>query len=347
MKLNQRKIFAGLMMAAAFAGGCKSGGDKPKADSTAAAAAKAETESKAMEENHKKVDQLNHDYPRIPVEGKLLESGENPCYLELRQRYKEQMTTLKQQIEATGAKFVMILLSPGADNKNVPSEKYTNPFIRTVAGDLAVDFLDFSPIIAAQDIREITQAPKDGHWSKKGAKLIADHIATLIKKYPDATCKVTYKDTERPETFGDLPPNDDEVLDGGKDLPYHVKANSQGVRMDHDLTFPKKKKRVLIMGDSGLFCPFLDNEFTIAYVLQQMFPDYEVYATAQVNWTTEDYLTLWNEKTKYTEPDIVILGTNASDVEDLFFTNRNHCSRSGKPFYPTATESKWYADNYK
>jgi hypothetical protein len=81
--------------------------------------------------------------------------------------------------------------------------------------------------------------------------------------------------------------------------------------------------------------------------MQQQLPDYEVYATANVSWTIEDYLSLWNEKTKFTEPDIVIVGTNASDVEDLFFTSRNHCSRSGKPFYPSPAEQKYYSENYK
>ena len=341
------KLFvAGLFVATLpFINGCKN--DKPKENTDKSAArVLSDAADKQIEDNRKKVEQLNHDYPRIPVEGKLLENGENPCYVELKQRYKEQLTKLKQDVESTGAKFIVVLLSPGADNKDIVSIKYSNPFIKSTVGELGCDFIDFSPIIAAQDVKEITQAPKDGHWSKKGSKLIADRLAVEIKKFPDATCKATYKDTERPETFGDLAPNDDEVLDGGKDLPYHVKANSQGVRMDHDLTFPKKKKRVLIMGDSGLFCPFLDNEFTIAYLLQSQFPDYEIYATAQVNWTTEDFLSLWHDKTKYTEPDIVILGTNSSDVEDLFFTNRNHCSRSGKPFYPSATETKFYNDNY-
>jgi len=181
----------------------------------------------------------------------------------------------------------------------------------------------------------------------KGAQLIADHLVTIVKKFPDAASKTTYKDSERPESFGDLAPNDDEVLDGGKNLPYHIKANAQGMRMDHDLTFPKKKKRILLMGDSNFFCPFLDNDFTIAYAMQKELPDYEVYAVAQVNWTTEDYISLWNDKTKYTEPDIVIIGTNSSDIEDLFFTNRNHCSRSETPFYPSETELKYYKETYK
>jgi hypothetical protein len=346
--MKSRSILTGLAIASTLLiGGCKNSNSKAKEDNSHAEVAKAAEADKALEEKRKKVDILNHDYPRIPVEGKILENGENPVYNELKQRYKDELATLKQNIESTGAKMFVIMLSPGADNKNIPSEKFSNPFIRATVAQLGIEFFDFSPIIAAQDIREITQAPKDGHWSKKGAKLIADHIATLIKKYPDATCKVTYKDTERPESFGDLPPNDDEVLDGGKDLPYHVKANSQGVRMDHDLTFPKKKKRVLIMGDSGFFCPFLDNEFTIAYQLQQLFPDYEIYATAYVSWTIDDYISLWNEKTKFTEPDIVIVGTNSSDVEDLFFTNRNHCARSGNPYYPSPIELKYYSETYK
>ena len=227
------------------------------------------------------------------------------------------------------------------------SEKYGDPFVKATCTELGIDFFDFGPLLATHDDHEIKQIPLDAHWSKAGAKLIADNIAPYIKKYATATCTATYKDTERPETFGDLPPNDDEVLDGGKDLPYHVKANSQGVRMDHDLTFPKKKKRVLLIGDSGFFCPFLDNEFTIAYLLQQQFPDYEIYAISGISWTLTDFLSLWNEKAKYTEPDIVILGTNGNDIEDLFFTHCNHFTRDGKPTYPSPVEEKYYQAMYK
>ncbi len=345
--MRLKLIVAALLLSTVpFVNACNNSKPKETADDSKARAA-ADAADKQREDNRKKVDELNQKYPRIPVEGKLLENGENPCYNELKQRYKDELAQLKQMVESSGAKFLMVRISAEAGSKNSLSVKYGDPYIQSTIDGMGIECLDFTPIIAAQDIKEITQAPKDGHWSKKGAKLIADHIATLIKKYPDAACKVTFKDNERPETFGDLAPNDDEVLDGGKDLPYHVKANSQGVRMDHDLTFPKKKKRVLLMGDSGLFCPFLDNEFTIAYVLQQQFPDYEIYTTATVNWTMEDFISLWNEKTKFTEPDIVIVGTNAGDIEDLFFTNRNHCSRSGKPFYPSANETKFYIENYK
>ena len=101
------------------------------------------------------------------------------------------------------------------------------------------------------------------------------------------------------------------------------------------------------MGDSGIYGPFVDNDYTIAASLQQDLPDYEVYAAAGINWTVDDFLSLWNDKTKYTEPDIVILSANGTDVEDYFFTNRNHRGRSGIAVYPSTLEEKYYHEAYK
>ena len=319
-------------------------GATPQSDAAKAQAAA----DRVMTENKAKIDKLNNDYPRMPTEGTLLVNGpDNPCYQELEHRYETDLTELKTLIEGSGAKLMTILLTVHKNEKEDLSEKYGTPYVKSVCTKLGMDYFDFGPLLSARNEREIKQLPKDAHWSKVGSKLIADNIAPFIKKYADGACKVAYKDTERPETFGDLPPNDDEVLDGGKDLPYHVKANSQGIRMDHDLTFPKKKKRVLLIGDSGFFCPFLDNEFTIASQLQQQFPEYEIFTIAGLSWTLTDFISLWNEKAKYTEPDIVILGTNGNDVEDLFFSHCNHFSRNMKPTYPTPVEEKYYQQMYK
>ena len=345
--LKEVALCAAVVLMSQMMTGCKGGGDTQSGAADKADVQKAVAQDKVFEENQKKIEALNQKYPRVPELGKIVERGENACYDELKQRYKTQLAELKKDVESTGATFVMTMLFVESDSKSLLSFKLSTPFIRSTIDQMGIDCLDFGPILSKYDPKEITQVPHDGHWSVKGAQIIADKLATLIKRYPNAQSKTVYKDSERPESFADLPPNDDEVQDGGKDLPYHIKANSQGIRMDHDLTFPKKKKRVLLIGDSGLFCPFLDNEYTIAYDLQKMFPDYEIYTIAAVNWTTEDFLSLWNSKAKYTEPDLVIVGTNASDVEDLFFTNRNHCSRTGVPFYPSPTEEKFYQDMYR
>ena len=100
------------------------------------------------------------------------------------------------------------------------------------------------------------------------------------------------------------------------------------------------------MGDSAFFSPFLNDEYTIAAVLQQMFPDAEIMNTAIIGYTIDDYLTLWNEKAKYAEPDMVIVQTNGADITDLYFSQRNVVSRTHKPYYPTPNEEKFYKETY-
>lgn len=296
--------------------------------------------------NNKKIEELNHDYPKVP-DAAILDDGDGtPLYTELKKRYADDAAKLKQLIEPTGAKLIFMILTPDEDMSNPSIKKYGPPIITETCAKLGIECADFSGIVSRQDMHVISQIPRDGHWSKKGAEFIAGLMAPVIKKNLTASCNVKYKDAERPETFGDLAPSTDEILDGGKDLPYHVIANAQGVRMDHDLKFPKKKKHVLLLGDSGIFCPFLNNEYTIASVLQREIPEAEFINTGMICYTLEDYVTLWNEKAKYSEPDIVIVQTNGGDITDYFFTNRNHLSRSHKPFYPTPNEEKFYKKKY-
>ena len=339
--MNKRSIVTALMMSAIVLNGCKNknGGAQESVQQA--------REDKQADDNRKKIDDLNHEYPKIPDE-RILENGDGTAlYRELKQRYKDETNTLKKQVEATGAKLVYVILTPEVGKGIQNTNRYGIPYINATCAELGIECLDFTPLIAAQDARVLTQVPRDGHWSKKGAIFIADHLATIIRKYSDISSKVTYKDSERPETFGDLPPNDDEIRDGGKDMPYHVQANSQGLRMNHDVKFPKKKKHILLMGDSAIFCPFLNNEFTVSAVLQQMFPDAEIMNSGIICYTIEDYVSLWNEKAKFAEPDLVIVQTNGGDITDLFFTHRNHFSRSGKPFLPSPNEEKFYKETYQ
>ena len=338
--MNTNKLLSGLMIASLpFLANCKGGSETPQAAATNA------RQEKTQEANAQKLEELNHDYSRVP-DDKILENGENtPLYNELKQRYKADVVKLKQLVEGTGAKIVFMCLTPEIGN-NTLSSKYGAPYIKSVCQQLGIEFIDFAPLIATKNTKEITQWPHDGHWSKKGAIFIADNLAPIIKKYANTTSTVVYKDSERPETFGDFTPSSDEILDGGKDLPYHVKANVQGVRMDYDIKFPKKKKHILFMGDSGIFCPFLNNEFTITGVLQQQFPDMVLMNTGVIGYTLEDYVTLWNEKAKYSEPDIVFIQTNGGDITDYYFTHRNHLSRSHKPFMPTPNEESFYQKNF-
>ncbi len=335
-------IIAGALIAATpFLNSCTSE-EAPRKQSPQEARAEQQREA-----DKKKIDDLNHQYPKVPDE-RILDDGDGtPLYAELKKRYKDHATQLKQQIESTGAKMIFVILTPEVGKGIQNSNRYGIPYIKSVCSELGIECFDFTPLIASQDPHVVTQVPKDGHLSKAGTKFVADHLAVFIRKYSDVKSHVTYKDSERPETFGDLAPSTDEILDGGKDMPYHVKANAQGLRMNHDVKFPKKKKHVLLIGDSAFFCPFLNNEFTISGMLEKTFPDAEIMNSGIILWTIEDYLSLWNEKAKFSEPDIVFVEANGADITDLFFTHRNHFSRSQKPFLPSPTEEKFYKDTYQ
>ncbi|MES2702983.1 MAG: hypothetical protein V4649_10105 [Bacteroidota bacterium] len=334
-----KKIIAGLLiLSPILLTAC--GGEEKKTVSVQETAKDA-----AIEKGRAEIDKLNEEYPRVPDEKFLDEEVVNsPVYEELKQRYKENLATLKQEVEATGAKLVVVIMTPET-GKNMPNQvKKGVPFITGTCKELGLELHDMSPLIASQDPKVITQVPKDGHWSKKGAEMIANYLAPIIKKYSTHKATATFKDTERPETFGDLTPNDDQVLDGGKDLPYHLKANAQGLRMDADVKFPKTKQHILFLGGSQIYSPFLDNEFIATALLQKQFPETVIMNSGMMAASIDDYLSLFREKAKYSEPDLVILQTNGGDVTDFFFSNRNHVARSPKPHHPSDLEAKFYQE---
>ena len=344
--MKPRRIIAGSMIALIpFLASCgdKSGGATSGGKETPAE--QPEVHSKVDVINQKKLDSLNNVFRSVP-DGRLLENGETPLYAELKKRYAAYLDTFSKEVAASGAKLVVSIITDEAGSGLLNPNKFGDPYSVSLCREKGIECIDFTSVIAKQSPYEITQIPRDGHWSEKGAKFMADQLQPVIKKYYTVTSTVTYKDSERPETFGDLAPNLSEIRDGGKDMPYHVQSNAQGMRMDHDVKFPKKKKHVVLIGDSAFFCPFLDNELTISGLLQQRMDDAEIMNVAQIGYTIDDYLTLWREKVKYAEPDIVILQTAGEDIMDMYFTERNQQSRSHKPYYPSSLEYKFYQETY-
>ncbi|MBX2906570.1 MAG: hypothetical protein KF744_11060 [Taibaiella sp.] len=298
--------------------------------------------------NASEIEKLNEQYHEVPDERMLNNGGQNsPVYKELQQRYKTQLGAMKQSVEATGAKFVVVIITPEVGKNISALTRYGHPFIKQACTDLGVDVYDLSPVIAAQDARVITQVPRDGHWSKKGAEFLANQLDPILVKYAGHKSTKTYADAERPETFGDLAPSYEEILDGGKDMPYKVTSNAQGLRMDHDIKFPKAKQHILFLGGSQFFSPFLDNEFIATTLLQKKHPEMEIMNAAMIAGCTDDFLSQWEEKAKYSEPDVVIVQTNGTDITDLFFTNRNHMARTKKPYYPSPVEEKYFLETYR
>ena len=282
-------------------------------------------------------------YPKEPGEEIFRQASGTKLYNELEDRYKQSLSALQIETDRNGAKLVVVILTPDVGRALSLSSTYGIPYIVQTCNLLGIDCLDLSTVLATQEPAALTQGPSEGNWSKEGAGFIAEQLSYLLLGYDCYKNTKPFPAIPKPATFGDLPPHKDDVVDGDKGVSNHFTTNAQGLRMDHDLTFPKQKQTVLFMGDAQLLCPYLDNKFTPTYLLQQKYPAKEIINAAYLHYTIEDYLSLYLEKAKFTEPDIVVVCTNGDDILDYFFSQRNRYSRSQRVYRPSDEEKQFYS----
>ncbi|WP_026995464.1 hypothetical protein [Flectobacillus major] len=303
------------------------------------------TSTQSTETNAK--EEILGQFPEIPRDEIVAESDSlsQKVYTELQNRYKAQLSKLNSLTKANGAQLVITFLTPEVGNSLTQINKEGKGLIEGYCKELNIPYFDLTTKIADMDPAVITQIPKDGHWSKEGAKVVANELAPIIKQFGNVKSSATF--AQKPEVWGDLTPNTDEISDGGKGLPYRVKSNAQGFRMDTDLATTKTKQRILLMGDSEFYFPFLDNKFTGSAILQDMFPDKEIINSAMWGYSIDDYISLYNEKAKFAEPDVIIVEANGNDILDLYFSHRNRFSRVKQPKKPTALEEQYYKAKFQ
>jgi hypothetical protein len=288
-------------------------------------------------------------YPQVPETPSMLKAGDSglAVYNLCLQRYENALVQLKTESDALGAKLIVTILSPEIGDAVTVSTQKGIPAIMNVSRKQGLDVYDLmNPLISFAD-QKITQMPLDGHWSIAGSKVVADLYQPILAKYTNHKATKVFTDTERTTTFGDLEPEQNVALDGGKNLPYQLITNKQGLRMDQNLSFPKTKQRILFIGDSQLYSPFLDNNQIFTALLQQRFPNAEIINAGVIGYTLDDFAGLISEKAKYAEPDLIILVTNPNDIGDFYFSQRNKMSRSKKAYKPISTEIALYQQLYK
>ena len=284
--------------------------------------------------------ELNKIYPEIP-NLKLIRSYRNDeLFVELQQRYASNLITLNEEALKADAKLVVIMLTPEE------TTKASSDFIKAQCANKGIDIYDLTADLKRHNIKDITQVPFDTNWSKQGAQIISELLTPIIQKYDSVRSHKKYKDDERSETFGDLPPGQNEILDGGKDLPYNLITNKQGLRMDHDVVFPKTKQTILFLGDSQIYSPFLDNRDISSSLLQQSFQNKEILNAGVIGYSMDDYASLFKEKAKFAEPDLIFVFTNTNDITDMFFTQRNHVGRNRNGISPSDLEKEFYNKVY-
>ncbi len=292
-------------------------------------------------------DRIIEDFPKIPHDEILQQISGNRLYGELQEEYKNSLISLKTLTDKDAARLVVVVITPEVGKAATLANNYGIPYIKRTCENVGVDYIDFSNDFTEVDMTEVMQVTDEGAWSKNGAALVAKMLDTVLMRYHDQESSRKSMSAGRPAIFGDLQPGRDEIVDGNNNMPYHVKVNAQGLRMNHDLAFPKTKQTILILSDAKMYSPFLDNDFIATNLLQKKYPDKEIINAAVPNYTMDDYETLYKEKARFTEPDLVIVVTDGSDILDEFFTQRNHYSRTQKLYLPTKVEADFYDQLYR
>lgn len=292
---------------------------------------------------------MAEDFPKIPQDEILREMPGSRVYAELQQRYNQQVQELQNATTQDNVKLIVLIMSPEVGKFANMANSYGIPYIRQMCTNNKVDFEDITDLVAEWSANaEVTQAPTYGNWTKEGAAFAARQIAPIIIKYDSIRSTKTYTATERPETFGDATMENDGMNDnndlakGGQKTAYHLQLNKQGLRMRRELTFPKTRQRIIFLGDSRIFNPFLDDNNTITAILQQRFPDKEIVNAGNITCTMDDYVSIYKEKVRYAEPDVLIVCTHGGDILDEYFSHRNRFSRVKKSYAPSALEKEFY-----
>jgi lysophospholipase L1-like esterase len=253
--------------------------------------------------------------------------------------YAKSFIQLVEEADRLGSKLIFIYI-PTEYVEESPRREICRTFYRELAQKHRVDFLDLTEDFLKDPAETVTLLPFNGHLSRYGNKIVARELAKYIEANSRYRMRTVFAD--RPAILGDLAPNENKIWDFAPSMPYRVVSNSQGLRMSHDLKFPKEKQRILCLGDSFTFGPYMANHDTFPELLGQKFPDKEVINAGICGWTITDEVSLFRERAKYCEPDIIILQALDNDLSDFFYFYRQQFAREKGDFKPSPVEAKYF-----
>lgn len=242
---------------------------------------------------------------------------------------RELLASLQRRYEAEFAQFVkevrhidahLVVVSLPSSNVQSASSKGSRAFFRDLTETYQIDLLDPSDLFSQYPVEWVTLYPEDSHLSRFGNALLVTMIADYLTQH--AGHRSTASFAERPALLGDLKPQHDSVWQMNPRMPFRVVTNRQGLRMEENLTFPKTRQRILAIGDSFTFGPYLDNQDTYPALLARKLPDTDVMNAGVNGYTITDELRLFRERAKYVEPDMIILQVCPNDLQDLSFVTQ-------------------------
>lgn len=264
-------------------------------------------------------------------------------HIDLMKKYEEYFIDLKKQIEKIDVKFALLYIPSDNYNSHTDRKSYRKYFL-DLANKHSVDIIDLSETFYIYDDRLPTLLPENGHLSRFGNILVARSLKDYINN--NKYFRSSYRNNKYPELLGDLKPDLNEIWFPNGLMPYKVITNSQGLRMQYNLSFPKEKQRVLLLGDSFTFGPYLSNHNTFAGHLQKELTEIEIINAGVAGYTIKMQLELFMERAKYVDPDFVILQVLDNDIIGLTSYKLNQFCRKNN-FYPLTAKEKSLISKYE
>ena len=172
-------------------------------------------------------------YTSRPLPAQLLanDSLTKALFDELSARYKPALADFKRAAEGAGAQLVVV--SFGVDGGRHMSElerSEAEPVRQEACRALQVPCYDFSPALdSALDAGvQVVVDPKAGHLSRAGAVIVAAQMARIVDSYSAYRNTSTFNADERPPTFGDARPLENDVVDLGDGHPVSAQGEFAG-----------------------------------------------------------------------------------------------------------------------
>ncbi len=263
------------------------------------------------------------------------EEHAEPLLKEFTAEYEENFRQLADSVSKIDSVLLVLYLPSDMSEKSQKRET-CRAFFRGLAEKYDVRYLDLTEALLSYPMKQITLFPQNMHLSRFGNIIIAEQLSDYIENNIDHRSEHKFESV--PKLLGDIKPNHRSMWRLHDKLPYEVITNSQGLRMEYEITPLKKKRRILALGDSFTFGPYLRNWNTYPALLDEKLEGYEVINAGVCGYTIEDELSLFIERAQYCQPDITILQVLDNDLTGFFTFKRNLFNREKKHFEPSDKE---------
>lgn len=256
---------------------------------------------------------------------------------EFKNEYEENFKLLNDEVNRIGSKLIVVYV-PSDNYKETWKSDDNRKFFKELSLKYKVAYIDAMEEFLKFPVEQITLLPENGHLSRFGNQILANYLSEFLKDQKNIS---TFTFDKLPEVMGDLKPSSNDVWYQMETIPFRVYVNKQGFRNTFDILFPKKKQRILILGDSFTFGSYNPNIHTYPEMLNKIFPDKEFINAGIGGYSIPDEASLFLERAKYTEPDIVILQVLDNDIYGLISSKKNQFDRKGKKYSPSDAEIKF------